>query len=192
MAPVVVAWTAIVAFGVVKLMAFDASPARAAATTNPTSGSGTSDEAKRRSGEHYTLILCVHPLCPCSLASVAELGRLLADDAQGRLHAQVLFVIPQGLDFDPHEASLWKAAAALPHTDVSIDELGSKARALGALTSGQAFLFDASNVLRFSGGLTPARGKVGDVAVKDAIWQIVRGHTRTAVIHSPVFGCSLD
>src|SRR5688572_2004456 len=44
-------------------------------------------------GDRPTLLLFVHPRCPCSRASVAELGRLL-QRVRGRVAATVVFIRP--------------------------------------------------------------------------------------------------
>ncbi len=57
---------------------------------------------------------------------------------------------------------------------------------LGSSTSGQVLLYDPSGRLAFSGGITAARGHVGDNAGSDAIVGLVMGwpvvNTSTAVI----------
>src|ERR1700722_18065386 len=54
------------------------------------------DTTVSRDATRPTLLLFLHPQCPCSRATVAELERLMAR-ASGRLAARVLFVVPRGL-----------------------------------------------------------------------------------------------
>jgi hypothetical protein len=67
---------------------------------------------------------------------------------------------------------------------------GTEARRFGALTSGQVVVYDADGRLRFSGGITPARGHAGDNAGRSAIIALLEGAS-SASVETPVFGCSL-
>ena len=51
-------------------------------------------------------------------------------------------------------------------------------------------LYDAGGQLRFSGGITPARGHAGDNAGRSAIVALVESAS-SAPVETPVFGCSL-
>lgn len=82
------------------------------------------------------------------------------------------------------------ALARLPSVRVTHDVRAEIARDFGALTSGHALLYDASGALRASGGLTPARGHVGDTDVtRAALALALAGETLAAA--APVYGCSL-
>src|SRR5271170_6044671 len=48
-----------------------------------------------RNPSRLTLVMALHPHCPCSRASVGELARLMTG-ATGKLDAYVLFVQPAG------------------------------------------------------------------------------------------------
>jgi hypothetical protein len=51
-------------------------------------------------------------------------------------------------------------------------------------------LYDAAGRLRFSGGITAARGHAGDNLGRSAIVELLEGDSPTATA-TPVFGCSL-
>src|SRR2546430_14419966 len=98
-----------------------------------------------------------HPWCPCSRASVGELAQIMSK-ADGRLDALVLFHQPSADDEDLAATSLWQSASAIRGVTVKVDRDGEEAQRFGAATSGHIVLYDANGLLRFSGGITNARG----------------------------------
>jgi hypothetical protein len=180
-------WVGLIVYGSLRVMTHELTPARAAGSP---SVSATSNSPVSESAATATLIMFVHPLCPCSQASVAELGRLLRS-ADGRLVAKIYFVVPDGLEIDPRESDLWKAAVTLPNTTLLIDRDGAAAK-FGAIASGQTFVFNADHTLRFTGGLTAARGKTGQTNGTRALLNLLEGGANQPLIESPVFGCSLQ
>ncbi|HEY1923462.1 MAG TPA: hypothetical protein VGG44_11985 [Tepidisphaeraceae bacterium] len=146
-----------------------------------------------RDAHHFTLVVFMHPQCPCSKASVADLARLMTR-CQGRLIAQVLFIRPSGFGPGWEQTDLWRDAAAIPGTFVSCDVDGVEARRFGAMTSGQTALYDSAGRLLFQGGITESRGHEGDNAGCDAIADLVLHEDKTVGIsrgETGVFGCSL-
>jgi len=143
----------------------------------------------------FTLVIFMHPQCPCSTASVAELTRVMTL-CQGRLISRVVFVKPMGFPAGWEQTSLWRDAEKIPGTFVSCDPGGAEARLFGAMTSGQTALYDPAGDLLFQGGITESRGHAGDNAGCDAIVDIVL-HQNAAKISSTrhgetaVFGCAL-
>jgi hypothetical protein len=142
-----------------------------------------------------TLMVFMHPQCPCSKASVAELTQIMTR-CQGRMIARVLFIRPLGFPAGWEKTDLWRDAAAIPGTLVSSDPDGTEAKLFGAMTSGQTALYDTAGHLLFQGGITESRGHAGDNAGCDAIVDLVL-HQGGVVIPSTrqsetaVFGCSL-
>jgi hypothetical protein len=142
---------------------------------------------------HFTLVVFMHPQCPCSKASVADLSRLMTR-CRGRLIAQVLFIRPSGFAAGWEQTDLWRGAAAIPGTFVSCDPDGVEARRFGAMTSGQTALYDPAGHLLFQGGITESRGHAGDNAGCDAIVDVVLHGESAAMTNrgeTGVFGCSL-
>jgi hypothetical protein len=144
-------------------------------------------------GKGSTLMLFAHPQCPCSRASLGELARILAL-AGNRLDANVFFYS------SPHEpeswvqSDLWKQADEIPGVRVHMDPGGRIARGFGARTSGHTLLYDPQGRLKFTGGITAARGHSGDNAGRDAIVALLRGEAAslgTLPAKTKVFGCSL-
>lgn len=137
--------------------------------------------------------MLAHPLCPCTRASLGELSLVMAK-AQGRLDAFVLFLKPEGTGKDWEQGELWRAAAAIPGVTVLRDEGGAQAERFGAVTSGQVLFYDAGGTLRFSGGITAARGHAGDNAGRAAVEALLGADAppREGMAGHAVFGCALD
>ena len=66
-----------------------------------------------------------------------------------------------------------------------------EARLFEARTSGHVVLYDAGGRLLFSGGITRARGHVGDNYGRQQVSSLLRNHT-VRVADGPVFGCPLE
>ena len=136
-----------------------------------------------------TLVMVVHPDCPCSRASMSELAALAAN-CENELSIDILFAQPPGLDEKIESTELWQSAMQIECANLIIDKDGLLARKLGATTSGNVFLYDTSGTLRFSGGITDSRGHAGNNAGRSAIEAIVRKQA-PGVTSTPVFGCAL-
>jgi hypothetical protein len=136
----------------------------------------------------YNLILFAHPHCPCSRASFAELASLVAA-TEHRLSVRVLFFWPHDADESWERSFVWRQAEALG-ARVEADVDGRQAKRFGALTSGTVMLFAPSGKLLYRGGITGARGHVGDNAGRRAVLAALS--TRRPVPSESVFGCSLQ
>jgi hypothetical protein len=139
--------------------------------------------------EKPTLLLFAHPHCPCTLASLHELDRLLAE-TQNRVAVIVIFTIPNGVPTGWEEGDLWNAAKTIPGLRIICDQGGAEAHRFDVKGSGHALLYAPSGKLLFSGGITASRGHEGDNLGRSAVVSFVlKGHA--LVSHTPVFGCSL-
>lgn len=136
-----------------------------------------------------TLVMAVHPHCPCTRASVGELARLVPR-LRGRLSAHVVVVRPPGAPEGWERTETWRAAEGIPDVEVWADDGGLEAARFGAKTSGQALLYDARGRLVFSGGITPIRGHAGPSAGQARIASLVTTGRADAGT-SRVFGCAL-
>jgi hypothetical protein len=136
-----------------------------------------------------TLVMFLHPRCPCSRASIGELA-LLMTRCHGKVDARVVFYKPADADDDWAKTDLWRSAEEIPDVEVIRDEDGIEAARFGAATSGEALLFDSEGRLMFNGGITAARGHAGDNEGRSAIVALLTEdgseHTET-----PVFGCPI-
>jgi hypothetical protein len=145
-----------------------------------------------RSLNRPTLVMCLHPKCPCSQATLSELERLLARPAVAAMRPVVLAVmtLPTDADGTWTNTLLIDRCRRLPEVRVELDRGGRIAAAFGAATSGEVLLFDAAGGLQFAGGVTVSRGHEGTSAGSDALAALLAG-TPTATVSTPVFGCRL-
>ena len=159
----------------------------AAATAPP---SWPADSRLRRSAAGPTLVMLLHPRCPCSRSSIGELARLMAR-CHGRVSAHVLFVKPAGVPDQWERTDLWRRASAIPSVEPFCDDAATEARRFHAQTSGQTLLYDANGRLRFNGGITGSRGHAGDNAGLDALVSLINEGSAD-VDQTFVFGCELE
>lgn len=167
------------------MMRYDSTPGVAAMAVDRWPGGISS----ARDPLKFTLVMLVHPNCPCSRASISELAAILGH-CPGAATATVIFEHPTGMADDPATTDLWKSASDIRGVRVIRDDGALMAAAFGAETSGQVFLYDAQGSLRFSGGITESRGHVGDNAGRAAVEQLLQGKAPVKT-RTPVFGCSL-
>ena len=142
-----------------------------------------------RDARHSTLVMFIHPHCPCSRASIGELALLMAH-SQGLVNAHVFFLKPAEMPEDWVLTDTWREAAAIPGVSVHRDDAGSEARLFHVETSGDLVLYNAKGKLAFHGGITAARGHSGDNAGRSAV-QALLLQEPPGTNHTPVFGCSL-
>ena len=179
-------WLGVVAGGLGMVAAYDNRPGVSAQAVS------SWPEASRltRVADRPTLVMVVHPRCDCSRASVAELAELMARTTVPP-RAYVAILKPEGLSEDWDATGIRHAAMQIPGVKVVRDHGGGEARTFGAETSGQTFLYDARGRLLFSGGITAARGHMGESVGRTAILALLnKGVASNAT--SPVFGCSLS
>jgi len=132
---------------------------------------------------YFTLVMALHPHCPCSRASIGELSILMAHSG-GKLAAFVVFVDPPGFGESWTKTDLWTSAGLIPGVTRIIDR-GSEAKLFGAATSGQTMVYDRRGRLLFSGGITAARGHYGENAGVSAIVALL-GSTASARLARPI------
>jgi len=145
--------------------------------------------AAHRQPDRPLLVMAVHPRCPCSDASLAELGDLLARSG-GKCDALLVQYHPAD------QTSGWLADSAPQRlggvrVEVLLDVGGKIASALGAATSGHIVFADAQGKIRFTGGLTTSRGHRGRAPAQDAILKLLSG-SKTDACSAPVYGCALE
>jgi hypothetical protein len=143
----------------------------------------------QRAMDHATLVMLVHPHCPCTRATIGELAELMAH-CQRRLTAYVLFIKPEGFSGDWEKTDLWQSAALIPGVKPIVDDNGAEAHLFHSATSGQTILYDAGGHLLFSGGITVSRGHSGDNAGRSAILSLLNTGA-AAQTETSVFGCPL-
>lgn len=164
------AWAGAVAGGFAALHAYQLAPGRAdpAPATQPAAG-------------RPSVLVFLHPHCPCAPATVRNLGPLLE-----RHPARVTVYVVDSYSQDSENGRL---AAALPGAAVIADPDGTTARRFGAKSSGQVVVYDAGGSLVFAGGVTAGRGHPGANPGLDAVTAHLAG--RPGAGSAPVFGCPL-
>jgi hypothetical protein len=180
-----VGWLVAVGIGMSILWSYENTPGIAA---KPPS-SWPNDSHVQRENDRWTLVMLIHPHCPCSRATIGELAKVMAN-TQHRLTANVLFLKPIGFSEDWEKTDLWESARTIPGVKVLIDNGGTEARRFNAATSGQTILYDPHGNLRFSGGITASRGHSGDNMGHATIVSLVNAKVADRT-ETTVFGCPL-
>ena len=137
-----------------------------------------------------TLIMFVHPHCPCSRSSLSELA-ILASQCANRVSLRIIFVVPAGFPEGWQEAGLWKSAHQIPGAAVLSDHEGIEADRFRALTSGETFLYAADGQLLFHGGVTASRGHEGESSGRTALTALINQGVAQQN-QSCVYGCPLS
>src|SRR5947209_5955612 len=178
-------WLLIVGIGLSVLWNYESTPG---ASANPPALWPVESKIQRAPA-HDTLVILVHPHCPCTRATIGELAELMAH-CQGRLTAYVLFLKPEGFVDDWEKTDLWQSAASIPGVNVMVDDDGGEASRFNSQTSGQTILYDDEGRLMFSGGITASRGHLGDNDGESAIVSLVNKGSAVRT-ETSVFGCPL-
>jgi len=178
-------WLTLVAGGLYRIESYG----QTAGQTGKIATHWPSDTALKLDFSVPTLVLFIHPHCPCSRATLGELEALLTH-CQDRVAAQVVFLQPPGFSKEWVETDLWHTATRLPGAIAIRDEAGVETNRFGARVSGEALLYEVSGELLFQGGITAARGHQGDNQGRATIEALLTGR-ETPTNRTPVFGCSL-
>ena len=179
-------WGGIVIANFVVLIAYASRPGQAAPRCD-----WPAESRLQRVAGAPTLILFLHPRCPCSEATLSELARALVG-YHGAAAVHILFTTPCNAGDDWLATGLVQQAAVIPQSDVRIDRGGVEAARFGAHVSGQVLVFDAEGRCLFDGGITPSRGHEGDTAGRDFITDIFLNQASPSeALRTPVFGCAL-
>lgn len=181
----VLAWVGGVAWGLQKIQAYSSTPGTAAVAPVVWPGSTLVAPVAGRD----TLVMFIHPQCSCTRASLAELQAIL-ETARGTVAAWVVVLKPHGMGDDWTHSETWSTASHMADVTVVMDEAGSEAGIFGASTSGHTVLYDAAGKLLFTGGITRARGHVGDNLGRERVLGLMKTGTADGNSHE-VFGCGL-
>lgn len=180
------AWAVLVFTGLVLLWRYKATPG---ATADAPSQWPVASKIQRVSGRP-TLVMFAHPQCNCTRASLAELDTLLAHVGSA-VSTVVVFAKPEGTPDGWERGELWDRAAAIRGVATMVDDRGVEAARFGSKVSGQTMLYDAQGRLLFSGGITGARGHVGDNVGRERVESLISSGSADSN-HSHVYGCGLQ
>lgn len=136
------------------------------------------------------LLMFLHPHCPCSRASLAELQHLMA-----RIHDTAtvhirIFASPE-FDLPAEQSDAWKTARNILGASVAVDRNGALSRLYGAHASGTVVLYDGTGHLQFVGGITAGRGHDGTNPGTQALTACLNGAAATRRVY-PVYGCPIS
>lgn len=178
------AWVGALATGLIVLWGYDGAPAPAGEPP----ARWPSASAIAQPDARPALLLFAHPQCPCTRASLEELISLMTR-TRGLASVYVVFSAPRDAESWTRSAT-WDYAASIPHVRVVRDTDAREAHRFGVLASGHVLLYGTDGALLFNGGITSARGRVGDNAGRAAIAALLTGQ-RPPRNHTSVFGCLL-
>jgi hypothetical protein len=180
---VIIAWLVVCVGGIGLLLRYKTTPG--ASGDPPSRWPAAVSLARAASGP--TLVMLIHPRCPCSRASLSELNEVL-NRARG-VTTYMLFSIPEEATDSWADGESWDRAAEIPGVTRVIDRGGRLAAAFGVDVSGHTLLYDGDGVLSFSGGVTGARGHEGNNAGRQKLSALLAGGEQDG--SSAVYGCEL-
>jgi hypothetical protein len=181
----VLAWVAGVAWGLQKIQVYSTTPGATAVAPASWPGSPTLKPAAGKS----TLVMFIHPQCSCTRASLAELQAIL-DETRGALSVWVVVLKLNEMPDEWTRSGTWEAARHMTGVTVVEDVEGTEADRFGASTSGDTVLYDAESHLQFHGGITAARGHVGNNTGRQRVVSLVTKGEADSHTHE-VYGCGL-
>ncbi len=180
------AWLIVVSLGMLVLVDYSRTPG----TTNFKSASWPNNSQISRGVWVPTLVMFLHPRCPCSRASLNELARLLAD-RHGTVAVRTVFFCPSDEPEAWAKTGLWDLAAKLTGNQPIVDRQGREASFFGASTSGYVCLFAQTGERLYGGGITSGRGHEGGNRGSQTVQRLLDGNSDMHVEY-PVFGCPIQ
>lgn len=141
-----------------------------------------------RTANRPTLVMMIHPECPCSRASLGELERILGH-YPGKLDVHLLMADSETRP-EWRESDLWRRVRALSGVSITSDHSEQLFRIFDSYTSGHVLLYGAGGKLVFSGGITASRGHEGMNAGRQIVESYLEGIPEVGH-EAPVFGCNL-
>jgi hypothetical protein len=180
-----IAWLIGLAFGFAQLANYGAEPGDRGevALTMPVTAQITP------ASDRPTLVMFIHPKCPCSRASLGELSELLARH-RDRFQCVLVFIHPETCSDEWVKSDLWDQAQSFSEVQTVIDRGCQLAKRYGVRTSGETLLYLSNGCLVFRGGITYARGHAGDNLGIESIERCM-SDIPEQLLETPVFGCPL-
>ncbi len=136
----------------------------------------------------YTLVMFVHPRCPCTKASLNQLERVIDRVGKDRVDLKIVVFRPAGKTADWSDTHLRKKAEQLT-ANVFDDLDAQEAKKFEVNTSGYLLCFNKEKQRIFGGGITGSRGHEGENRGADSIVCIM--NRKPAEQRFPVFGCQI-
>lgn len=139
--------------------------------------------------QNGTLVMFLHPYCPCSRGGLRSLERVLSQ-LQRKPKCYFLFAPLPSSREEEERGENRRMAASLSRSGTMTDDGEFEAICFDAKTSGYILYYDPAGNLRFRGGVLAERGSARTNAFEHALVEAIRD-PRYPVVHTPVFGCPL-
>lgn len=189
LAVALIAWTGCAGFG--WWAASDYSFATVADATASVPREWPADSTIERVAARPMLLVFLHPLCPCSRATISQLERLVVTTPPAELPTiHIVASAPADAGERWWASPLVIRACQLPNSSLVRDVDGQEAARFGARLSGTTVLFDRTGAMSYAGGVTISRGHDGESAGLAAVARLLRDPAAHAVAVPP-FGCEL-
>lgn len=183
--PAFALWLGALIFGFYQLSQYEYTSSRALQAT----ASWPTESSLTLSSKGSTLLVFLHPHCPCSQATLSELERQQRYWPKS-LHLTFVFIQSPKQSREWVQGALWDRAGRFAKSQRRIDRNGREAFLFGASNSGEAHLFDSSGRSLFVGGVTSSRGHEGVSLPGRDLLARIENEIATPCEH-PVFGCEL-
>ena len=181
---IVVSWIGAMAWGFTALTSYGNVPGAIGAV--PTRW--PVDSALAAPAGKAVLVLAVHPMCPCSKATVAELRELMQQCGDAVV-VDALVSLPPSAEPSWRSGPVAQGLQSIPGVAITFDD-GRELKRFGALTSGQVMIYSPAGQRVYVGGITGSRGQQGDNAGQSAALAAIRQRASMQRTY-PVFGCGL-
>lgn len=148
-----------------------------------------SETLLERNESATTVLVFLHPRCPCSRATVTMLARTLASSASNA-EVRALFFCPADEPSTWAQTDMWHDVERIAPGAAILDTDGRESELFGASTSGHVLVFDKSGQCVYSGGITRGRGHDGDNPGSNAVRAVLAGLSPTGDSFG-VYGCPI-
>ncbi len=189
---VIVGWLSLIACGFGALAAYASTPG--AVGEAPSIWPSDDASGMQLAVDTHTVVLAVHPRCPCTRATINELERTLARaDEQPTIYALIFEPGPNDpshVDESFARTRIAERLGSFPGVVMIADPGSEIAKRFGALTSGHTLVYDTTGSLVFTGGLTPTRSHEGPNTGTASLVELLNGRSAIAD-QTPVYGCPL-
>lgn len=186
---VAILWGFLLAVLFFALIAYGTTPGPSGFPPLESPSTDVSGVSRRTDSAHWEVVMAVHPKCPCTVASVNELKRMLTA-IDNDVNCRFLVFHPGQTKPGWINGKITSRLSQIPRSTVQADQAGKVANELGMHTSGAVVVFDPSGKTRFHGGITVSRNHEGDNLGVRAISMLIQGQT-PPLATTPVFGCRL-
>ncbi len=135
------------------------------------------------------VVMALHPKCPCTRTTLAELERLLAIESQST-RCTFLVSMPSNQSLSWIDTDTTSFAKNLPNSFLVIDVDSKVSHQLGLKNSGALLVVQSDGTISFSGGITSGRTCSVKNPGSEAVLALIRREPLQDIT-TPTFGCVL-